>query len=1126
MILESVENGPLLWPSIEENEVTRPKKYFELSVTKAIQADCDVKATNIILQGLPTEERDCKLYDEFDKFSYKKGESLHPLALVATHQMTQSPYQTHQHSYQHAQFQPQVPSFQSSQYGSPYQSSQYGSHTQSLTSLSITYPPNDFQSSIHHNVYNPSSSIPQVEYAPSVNQQSNFSQPDSGLVVLVFQKGDDPIDAINHMMSFLTAELERYKDQVKILKEGNNNSINSEEPNLSTRPTQVENPKELPKVIMAKTSLKKLKHHLASFDVVVKERTTAITITEGTSNLPTSASGSQPSGNTKKNKILQTPSSAKKNKLEAYLRNVRTSLQNKKNVVYTKNIASVPESKLNVNSDLQCVTCNGCLFFDNHDSYVLEFINSVNARVKSKSAKKSLKRKVVQIVLWYLDSGCSKHMTGDRSQLTNFVNKFLGTVKFGNDHVAKIMGYGDYKIGNVTISNVYFVEGLGHSLFSVGQFCDSDLEVAFRLVRGLSKLKFKKDNLCSACAMSKSKKKSHKPKSEDTNQEKLYLLHMDLCGPMRVESVNEKKYILFIVDDYSRFTWVKCLRSKDEAPDFIIKFLKMIQVGISHETLVARSPQQNGVIERRNRTLIEAARTMLIYAQALLFLWAEAVATACYTQNRFIVRLLHGKKPYELLHEKLPDLSFLYVFGAFCYPTNDNENLGKLQLKADIAMTSEQSSSGPTLHKMTPVTISSGLVPKPTSSTPFVPPVRNDWDLLFQPLFDELFTPPPSVDLPAHEVIAPIAEVIALEPAESTGSPSSTTIDQDAPSQIAHMGNDPLFGMPILEVASDQSSSTESIHTIVHPDHQISQHNSKWTKDHPLKNIIDQLDRPVSTRLQLHEQALLYYYDAFLTFVEPKTYKEALTQCYWIEAIQEELNEFERLEVWELVPRPDKVMVITLKWIYKVKLDELGEAVATACYTYNRSIIRLRHGKTPYDILHDKLPGLIIFPCICLEPAHYEITPITISLGLLPNPPPSTPYVPPSRTDWDILFKPLFDKLLTPLPSVDLLAPEVVALIAEEVAPEPAASTGSPSSTTVDQDAPSPSYSYTSPETQSLVISNDVEEENHDLDVPLMNNDPFFGISTPENVSEASSSSDVIPTVMHTTAYNSVNVNK
>ncbi|GJU65036.1 putative ribonuclease H-like domain-containing protein [Tanacetum coccineum] len=425
----------------------------------------------------------------------------------------------------------------------------------------------------------------------------------------------------------------------------------------------------------------------------------------------------------------------------------------------------------------------------------------------------------------------------------------------------------------------------------------------------------------------------------------------------------------------------------DNGTEFVNQTLREYyeKVGISHETSVARSPQQNGVVERRNRTLIEAARTMLIYAKAPLFLWAEAVATACYTQNRSMIRRRHGKTPYELLHNKPPDLSYLHVFGALCYPTNDSENLGKLQPKADIgifigyaptkkafriynrrtrriietihvdfdeltAMASEHSSSGPALHEMTPATISSGLVPNPHPSTPFVPPSRTDWDMLFQPLFDEFLNPSPSVDHPAPEVVAPINEVIAPVLADSTGSPSSTTVDQDAPSpsnsqttpeteppvipndveednhdiEVAHMGNDPYFGVPIPEIPSDQSSSSDSIHTIVHPDHQISEHNSKWTKDHPLENIIGELARPVSTRLQLHEQALFCYYDAFLTAVEPKTYKDALTQACWIEAMQEELNEFERLEVWELVPRPDKVMVITLKWIYKVKLDELG----------------------------------------------------------------------------------------------------------------------------------------------------------------------------------------------------------
>ncbi|GJU63525.1 retrovirus-related pol polyprotein from transposon TNT 1-94 [Tanacetum coccineum] len=313
---------------------------------------------------------------------------------------------------------------------------------------------------------------------------------------------------------------------------------------------------------------------------------------------------------------------------------------------------AVQHSKLNANFDLKCVKCNGCMLSDNHDLRVLDFINNMNARVKSRYVKKNSKRqvwkptgKVVQIVLWYLNSGCSKHMTGDCSQLTNFVNKFLGFYSQFRSMImlAKIMGYGRNIIwGMFTISRVYYVEGLGHNLFYVGQFCDSNLEVAFRqhtyyirnlegvdlltgsrgdnlytlsledmmvsspicllskasktkswlwhrrlshlnfgainhlakhgLVRGLPKLKFEKDHLCSVCALGKSTKKPHKPKSKDTNQEKLYLLHMDMCGPIRVASVNGKKYILVIVDDYSLFTWVKCLRSKDEAPAFIINF--------------------------------------------------------------------------------------------------------------------------------------------------------------------------------------------------------------------------------------------------------------------------------------------------------------------------------------------------------------------------------------------------------------------------------------------------------------------------------------------------------------------------------------------------------------------------
>ncbi|GJX89251.1 retrovirus-related pol polyprotein from transposon TNT 1-94 [Tanacetum coccineum] len=234
------------------------------------------------------------------------------------------------------------------------------------------------------------------------------------------------------------------------------------------------------------------------------------------------------------------------------------------------------------------------------------------------------KHKVVQIILWIVDSGCSKHITGDRSLLRNFIEKFMGIVLFGNDNFAAIIGYGDYIQGNITICHVYYVEGLGHNLYSVGQFCDGDLEVAFRsktcylrnlegddfltrgrksnfyiisisgmvasspvylmskanstkswlwhrrllhlnsktindltrldLVDGLPKFKYGKDHLCFVYKRGKSKKASHPPKLVPSNHSKLELLHMDLCGPMRVASFNRKKYILVIVDDYSRYT--------------------------------------------------------------------------------------------------------------------------------------------------------------------------------------------------------------------------------------------------------------------------------------------------------------------------------------------------------------------------------------------------------------------------------------------------------------------------------------------------------------------------------------------------------------------------------------------
>ncbi|GJR98030.1 retrovirus-related pol polyprotein from transposon TNT 1-94 [Tanacetum coccineum] len=489
-------------------------------------------------------------------------------------------------------------------------------------------------------------------------------------------------------------------------------------------------------------------------------------------NTTTSDSGSKPSGNTKKNRISRQPSSNQKNKVKEHPRKVKSSLNKANSVSEFISIAHVKHSVRNAKFESICAICNKCLFDANHDMCLIDYVNDVNVRLKSKSKRNKIRKvwkptskvfteiryswkptgriftivrnrcpltkitstkevplkestitpiitpspelKVVQIVLWYLDSRCSKHMTENHSQLINFISKVLGTVRLGNDHIAKIMGYGDNQMGNVTISR------LSHLNF------DYITSLAKQgLVRGLPKLKYQKDHLCSACALGKSKKHSHKPKAEDSIQEKLYLLHMDLCGPMRIQSINGRKYILVIVNDYSRFTWVKFLRSKDEVPEFVIKFLKMIQVRLNANVpniTTDNGTEFNGIVERWNHTLVEAAHTMLIFSKALK-----------------------------------PDLYYLHIFGALCYPTNDGEDLGKLKPKADIGIFVgyAPANSGPGPKFMTPGTISSGLVQNIPSLTPYDPPIKNDWETLFQPISDEYLNPSPCVDPQVPAVFAP-----------------------------------------------------------------------------------------------------------------------------------------------------------------------------------------------------------------------------------------------------------------------------------------------------------------------------------------------------------------------------------
>ncbi|GJY94681.1 retrovirus-related pol polyprotein from transposon TNT 1-94 [Tanacetum coccineum] len=368
-------------------------------------------------------------------------------------------------------------------------------------------------------------------------------------------------------------------------------------------------------------------------------------------------SGSKPTGNIKNNRILQSSSSNKTNKVEDQSRSIKSRKNKKNRIAKTICNAYVMQSMLNANSKSVCAICNECLFDANHDKCVLDYVHDVNVLSKSKPAKRKTKKQIwkptgkvyTKIGYKWKPTGRTFTIVRNKCPLTRFTSTKVVPLKETTIKSVLTPTQG-IKVVQIVLW-VYYVEGLGHNLFSVGQFYDSDLEVAFRnhtcfvrnlegvdllsgsrgnnlytlsignmmksspicllskasktkswlwhqclshlnfgtinqlakqgLVRGLPKLKFEKDHLCSACLLGKSKKHSHKPKFEDTNHEKLYLMHMDLYGLMRVESINGKKYNLVIVDDYSRFTWVKFLRSKDEALEFIIKFLKMIQVRLN-----------------------------------------------------------------------------------------------------------------------------------------------------------------------------------------------------------------------------------------------------------------------------------------------------------------------------------------------------------------------------------------------------------------------------------------------------------------------------------------------------------------------------------------------------------------
>nr|GEZ00680.1 retrovirus-related Pol polyprotein from transposon TNT 1-94 [Tanacetum cinerariifolium] len=407
-------------------------------------------------------------------------------------------------------------------------------------------------------------------------------------------------------------------------------------------------------------------------------------------------------------------------------------------------------------------------------------------------------------------SGCSKHMTRDRSRLLNFVKKFIRTVRFGNDHFGAIIGYGDYVVGESVISRVYYIEGLGHNLFSVGQFCDSDLEVAFR-------------------------------------KHSCYVQGTD--GVDLIKGSRGSNLYTILVEDMMKSSLI-CLLSKAS----------------------------------KNKS----------------WLWHRRL-------NHLNFGTINDLARKDLVRG---------VFGALCYPTNDSEDLRKLQPTANtgIFVGYAASRKGTRSYFSNALTYKLRLCTQSGSYNSLCTPTNKELEIIFQPMFDEYLEPPRAErpGSPAHAVQALVtsAEPHFMEDHNVAPVDNNLFINVFAPE-------------PHSEALSSRDiSSTESPYVS-----QSLHHLNKWSKDHPLDNVIGNPSRPVSTQKQLATDSLWCLYNSVLSKIEPKNFKSTIIKDCWFQAIQDEIREFDRLQVWELVPQPDCVIIIALKWIYKVKLDEYGDVL-------------------------------------------------------------------------------------------------------------------------------------------------------------------------------------------------------
>ncbi|KAD5507725.1 hypothetical protein E3N88_15428 [Mikania micrantha] len=472
------------------------------------------------------------------------------------------------------------------------------------------------------------------------------------------------------------------------------------------------------------------------------------------------------------------------------------------------------------------------------------------------------------------------------------------------------------------------------------------------LVRGLPLKDFSCDENCTACLKGKQHKVSFPPIGDFKSTSCLHMLHMDLFGPVQIMSMAKKKYCLVIVDDYSRFVWTFFLHSKGEVAKAIMNFVLYVEKqysipvkcvrsdngtefrnhildefylskGIQRQYSIPRTPEQNGVVERKNRTLIEAARTMLADSGLPLTFWEEAINTACYVQNRVLVNQRWLKTPYEILHSLTPLISFFRAFGCPCYILNTKDQLTKFDSKVDAGYFVGYSSTCKAYRvfncrtNIVEETLHVKFNECPKDSIPQNPAEMFDLNILQHEF------PVDSIG-EEHEVLN------ADPPKASTETTHGSPDDEDESTHLFRFSDNlPLSAKsdaPPAPIAPPNTNADEILDSSTSFDipAELFPGSSSTSADHPLSQILGDISAGVSTRSQLSNFCL---YALFVSKQEPKNYHTALKDNGWVEAMQLELLQFKKQQVWELVPLPQGKCAIGTKWVFRNKTDENGQIV-------------------------------------------------------------------------------------------------------------------------------------------------------------------------------------------------------